>query len=195
MLGFSWTFEYEAELTGDQIRSEQPCPGVVVFVFASGCRLRTSSRPCEQWSSLRERTASGDLSRTGAPGCRAGTWSLRSGQPRSVSGPLRSEFTRPCAQLRSPTTTGTNGAGPWGVYGRCDPCSRSPRIGELRRETLPRPTNLPTCPSLCPAGRRPPGDTRWRPSRGTALRKERPVLQRSGLAVTEEWRPGRRRAT
>ena len=30
---------------------------------------------------------------------------------------------------------------------------------------------------------------------GLCAPRERPVRQRSGLAVTEEWRPGRRRAT
>ena len=35
---------------------------------------------------------------------------------------------------------------------------------------------------------------RWRSSRASAPR-ERPVRQRSGVAVTEEWRQGRRRAT
>ena len=35
----------------------------------------------------------------------------------------RSEYTRPCAPLRSPATTGANGAGPVGAYGRCDSCS------------------------------------------------------------------------
>ena len=46
-----------------------------------------------------------------------------------------------------------------------------------------------------PAGKRPPEDTRWRPSRASVPHKKSPDRQRSGLAVTKEWRPGRRRAT
>ena len=46
-----------------------------------------------------------------------------------------------------------------------------------------------------PAGKRPPEDTRWRPSRASAPHKKSPDRQRSGQAATKEWRPGRRRAT
>ena len=64
------------------------------------------------------------LATTSVPGCRAGVRSLRSDQPRA-----RTVY---CAvgvypAVRKSTikaaTTGANGAGLVGVYGRCDPCS------------------------------------------------------------------------
>ena len=53
-------------------------------------------------------------------------------------------------------------------------------------------TRVAAYASFFPEGRLtclgPGGEEQWRPT-------ERPVRQRSGLAATEEWRPGRRRAT
>ena len=46
-----------------------------------------------------------------------------------------------------------------------------------------------------PAGKRPPEGTKVAVFPSLCAPQERPVRQRSGLAVTEEWRPGRRRAT
>ena len=59
---------------------------------------------------------------------------------------------------------------------------------------LQAPTNVPKCPACACGQKTTLRAPRWRSSRGTAPhRKSRPAAQQ--LAATEEWRPGRRRAT
>ena len=83
----------------------------------------------------------------------------------STDGPTaRSEFTRPCAPLRSAVTTGANGAGPWECTASVPLLPRGPGIGELRREGPGRlaPAMALQSPPICqsvqhvPAGKRPP---------------------------------------
>ena len=76
----------------------------------------------------------------------------------------RSEFTRPCAKLRSKPL-----------------CPRN---------DVAVPTNLPQCPACACGQQTTLRGPRWRSSRASAPHRKT-VRQRSGLAVTEEWRPGR----
>ena len=123
--------------------------------------------------------------RTGTPGCRAGMRSLRSDQPRA-----RTVY---CAvgvypAVRTPTISCYERTRDRWAEARTGPGRLCPRNG------VAVPTSLPKCPASACGQKTTLRAPRWRSSRGTAPhRKSRPAAQR--LAATEEWRPGRRRAT
>ena len=91
-----------------------------------------------------------------------------------------------------------------GVYGRCDPFSHEDlglcagaRTGPGRlctRNGVAVPTNLPKSPASACRQKITLRAPMWRSSRASAPHSKT-VRQRSGLAATDEWRPGRRRAT
>ena len=94
----------------------------------------------------------------------------------------RSEFTRPCAPLRSPASSGANGAGPLECTAGVTPAP--PRTRDRRAEArtgpgrlCPRngvavPTNLPKCPACACGQKTTLRAPRWRSSRASALHKK-----------------------